>query len=37
MVTLRSETRNQRGEVVQVLTAKLVVPRRRQGHDVSPS
>lgn len=28
MVTLRSETRNQRGEVVQVMTAKLVVPRR---------
>jgi acyl dehydratase len=28
MVTMRSETRNQRGEVVQVLTAKLVVPRR---------
>ena len=28
MVTLRSETRNQRGEVVQILTAKLVVPRR---------
>jgi len=28
MVTLRSETRNQRGEVVQVLTASLVVPRR---------
>lgn len=28
MVSLRSETRNQRGEVVQVLTAKLVVPRR---------
>lgn len=27
MVTLRSETKNQRGEVVQVLTAKLVVPR----------
>ena len=27
-VTLRSETRNQRGEVVQVLTARLVVPRR---------
>src|SRR5262249_55144525 len=26
--TLRSETRNQRGEVVQILTAKLVVPRR---------
>ena len=28
IVTLRGETRNQRGEVVQVLTAKLVVPRR---------
>ena len=28
MVTIRSETRNQHGEVVQVLTAKLVVPRR---------
>jgi len=28
MVTLRSETRNQRGEAVQVLTARLVVPRR---------
>lgn len=28
LVTVRSETRNQRGEVVQVLTAKLVVPRR---------
>ena len=28
MVTVRSETRNQRGETVQVLTAKLVVPRR---------
>ncbi len=28
MVTMRSETRNQRGEVVQTLTAKLVVPRR---------
>jgi hypothetical protein len=25
---VRSETRNQRGEVVQVLLAKLVVPRR---------
>jgi acyl dehydratase len=31
MVTLRSETRNQRDEIVQVLTAKLVVPRRRDG------
>jgi len=28
MVLLRSETRNQRGEVVQTLTARLVVPRR---------
>lgn len=28
MVTMRNETRNQRDEVVQVLTAKLVVPRR---------
>ncbi len=28
MVTVRSETRNQRGEVVQSLTVKLVVPRR---------
>jgi acyl dehydratase len=31
MVTLRSETRNQRGDVVQVLTARLVVPRREEG------
>ena len=28
MVTVRSETRNQRDEVVQVLTSRLVVPRR---------
>jgi acyl dehydratase len=28
MVTVRSETFNQRGDVVQILTAKLVVPRR---------
>ena len=28
MVTVRSETRNQRGETVQTLTVKLVVPRR---------
>jgi acyl dehydratase len=28
IVTVCSETRNQRGEVVQVLTSKLVVPRR---------
>jgi acyl dehydratase len=27
MVLMRSETRNQRGEVVQVMTAKLVVPK----------
>ena len=27
-VTLRCETRNQRGEVVQTLSARLVVPRR---------
>ncbi len=31
MVVMRSETRNQRDEVVQVLTAKLVVPRRSPG------
>jgi acyl dehydratase len=29
MVTVRSETRNERGEVVQVLVSKLVVPRRK--------
>lgn len=28
MVTVRSETFNQRGQIVQTLTAKLVVPRR---------
>jgi acyl dehydratase len=28
MVTMRSETRNQRGEILQILTSKLVVPRR---------
>jgi acyl dehydratase len=28
MVLLRSETKNQRGEIVQTLTARLVVPRR---------
>jgi acyl dehydratase len=31
MAVLRTETKNQHGEVVQVLTAKLVVPRRRAG------
>ena len=34
-VTLRSETRNQRGEIVQILTAKLVV-QRRAGVDHRP-
>ena len=28
-VTVRNETRNQHGDVVQVFTAKLIVPRRR--------
>jgi acyl dehydratase len=28
VITVRSETRNQHGEIVQVLTAKLVAPRR---------
>ena len=31
MVTLRSETRKLNGEVAQVLTAKLIVPRRPEG------
>lgn len=31
---VRSETRNQRGEVVQVITMKLVVPRRAVAIDV---
>jgi hypothetical protein len=30
VATVRSETRDQAGEVVQVLVAKLVVPRRVQ-------
>ena len=33
IVTVRSETRNQRGEVVQEMTAKLVVPRRAAGRN----
>ena len=33
MVKVRSETRNQRGEVVQVLEARLVVPRRPSTAD----
>jgi acyl dehydratase len=28
MLTLKSETRNQRDEIVQILTSKLVVPKR---------
>lgn len=28
MVTVRSETRNQRGETVQIMVSRLVVPRR---------
>jgi hypothetical protein len=28
VITVRSETRNQRGEILQTLVAKLVVPRR---------
>jgi hypothetical protein len=28
MAKVRSETRNQRNEVVQILMAKLIVPRR---------
>jgi acyl dehydratase len=36
IVVMRNETRNQRGEVVLVLTAKLVVPRKPQA-PASPS
>lgn len=32
MVTMRSETRNQHSDVLQILTAKLVVPRRPAGN-----
>lgn len=31
MATIRSVTRNQRGEIVQEMTAKLVAPRRLSG------
>lgn len=31
IATIRCETRNQLGEIVQVLTAKVVVPRRTSG------
>ena len=33
MAIMRSETRNQKGEVLQILTAKLVVPRRTKPAD----
>jgi acyl dehydratase len=33
MVKVRSETRNQRGDVVQILVARLVVPRRPSTAD----
>ncbi|MEW6583837.1 MAG: dehydratase, partial [Actinomycetota bacterium] len=33
LVTVRAETVNQDGTVVQVLTATLVVPRRAAGRD----
>lgn len=36
MVTVRTETQNQRGEVVQVMTARLVVPRRPATTSVTP-
>lgn len=36
MVTLRSETRNQRGEILQILTSKLVVPRRPATQSSTP-
>ena len=32
MARVRSETRNQRGETVQILLAKLIVPRRGADH-----
>ena len=35
MVRVRSETRNQRGEVVQVLIARLIVPRRAPAPDAA--
>lgn len=31
MVTVRSETKNQRGETVQIMVSRLVVPRRPEG------
>jgi acyl dehydratase len=35
IATLRSETRNQLGEIVQVFIAKLIVPRRSSTADVA--
>jgi len=35
IVTVRSHTQNQRGEIVQTLTAKLVVPRRATGEQAT--
>lgn len=32
MATIRSETKNQRGEVVQTLVAKVIVPRRDRSN-----
>ena len=37
IVTVRIETRNQRDEIVQVLVAKLVVPRRPSAVDATAS
>jgi len=31
MAVMRSETKNQRGEVLQILTSRLIVPRRHPG------
>ena len=36
IVTIRSETRNQRGDVVQVFTGKLIVPRRPAATESQP-
>ena len=37
IATVRSETRNQRGDTVQVLVAKLVVPRSAQSATPGPA
>lgn len=36
LVVLRSETRNQRGEVVQVATSKILVPRKQESFSSTP-